>query len=734
MKKCPQCSKEASDTAKFCGGCRYKFPDATASAPSPSSATCPHCGAQLRSATAKFCGSCGKPTGIASPNATQNPSTVLASAEAASPKNMMVIGSFVHWNIMPGQLAVKIDEKDIASYGKVVKGVNIQEGVKALFFANGRLVGELEAGNYSFGEYMPEEERRQHQGNIFQRFWHKLSGWFKNKKHETAVRQCCLECVSAKYPPVTVVLIRSVQFPLAFEFKAAATANMRSDVGLHVLCKIVNVNEFYTGQLLDRKAVGFAGFADSIKMALSNKVNQILASVSPDKVDNNAELQSRIKDALQDVLAEVYPYVAVDHVLQLTATNEAVEQIRQLQEQLYVSEQELAQLVKRNEFLNRLQAAKNEQELAERAAGNELDVSKEKQDADLAAAKEKIYEQMSLTQDERVKFDLLLAAQREIREAKSENDVAAAVQDFKKSGLLRDQEIDNLRRSIAQDAKLRDMDDAQTLAAATIQNQMSLDRQKLEWEIQVGNRRMENVLQRQRMQDAYADERRAADAGFQDSRREAELDFEKKERENQLEALRQAQAIRQEREEAEHRREMEELEKVNAAKLEEKRIYAGMTFEQIMAANPDISPEAAKALAQKFNADSKEELLKARESDMAKATTQQMEMMRMMQQMAMAGMGVKQSAQEEALAAKQAELDRTRMDASANSDRILESVKSGAESVAQAMRPSAAPQAPQSAANAAPSASAKVPQKKCLNCGATVAEGDSFCDNCGGSL
>jgi hypothetical protein len=171
-----------------------------------------------------------------------------------------------------------------------------------------------------------------------------------------------------------------------------------------------------------------------------------------------------------------------------------------------------------------------------------------------------------------------------------------------------------------------------------------------------------------RVQDEYDDDRREKDASFSDSRRRAEMQLDREEQQNQLDMLRQAQAIRMEREDAEHRRTME-VEKLKAdAKLESQRIYAGMSFEQIMAANPDISPEAAKALAQKFNSDSKDELLKAREADMVRQSAQQMEMMKMMQQMAIAGMGAKQSFQDEMIAAKQAELNRTRDDANLNQD------------------------------------------------------------------
>ena len=225
--------------------------------------------------------------------------------------------------------------------------------------------------------------------------------------------------------------------------------------------------------------------------------------------------------------------------------------------------------------------------------------------------------------------------------------------------------------------------------------------------------------------------------------------------------LRQAQALRMERENAEHQRELESENAARAheeemqrqqleAKLENQRIYAGMSFEQIMAANPDISPEAAKALAQKFASEGKEELLRAREADMARQNEQQMEMMRMMQQMAMAGMGVNQQHQKEILDAKQSELERTRADASRNEDRMLAGVQSTVTAAGVAfsgrtngqqpqrrkeMPPSSAPTPSASApsqSNAAPTSASSA--GKCPKCGADLEPDSSFCGECGAVL
>ena len=148
MKICPKCGKELKDTANFCGGCGTAMPaDAAPAADDHAKKdVCPKCGAKLKP-NARFCGKCGTqlaPAEAPQPTAPQAPGTV-----AQPRKDFTLVGGFIHWNVEPGMIAVKIDANDIAAFGKV-KGVNVQDGVKALFFVQGKLIAELNAGSYEF--------------------------------------------------------------------------------------------------------------------------------------------------------------------------------------------------------------------------------------------------------------------------------------------------------------------------------------------------------------------------------------------------------------------------------------------------------------------------------------------------------------------------------------------------------------------------------------------------------
>ena len=671
---------------------------------------CPNCGKELKD-TAKFCGKCGTKIDeiISQPTPPPNDN-----------KGLEMVGDsgFIRWTMLQGQLAVKIDESEISEYGKV-KGLVIQDGTKALFFVNGKLTAELSAGNYKFSDYKKAENTHvSSTENRAKGFW----GFLRNTceaaaRAFTRVNAAATNTVLGDKTAISVVLVRSTEFPLIFNIKDANTANIRSDVGVHLLCKVTNINEFYKNFLLDKKFISYDEVRERLDVVIKNQVNNVISVYEPQKVANNSLLNNELLAQLQIEIANIYPFIAINKLLQISAENADMQRLRQMSEELYVSQQELTQLQKRNDFLNQLQSVKNEQELAELSSSNKQDIDKSSLNADFSAKKLEIYKRMELTKDEQEKFDLMLSAEKQLREAKTQEEIDIALHDYEKSGMLRERELDDIRHK----GVMQDLRNMQEYDMASLQ----------------GN------LAAQRTQDTYEDERRQKEVEFQDARRKSDLDFEKQEMQQQMDMLRQAQALRMERENAEHKRILDAENAARAheeamqkqkleAELENQRIYAGMSFEQIMAANPNISPEAAKALAQKFGADNKEELLKAREADMARMNSQQMEMMRMMQQMAMAGMGANQQHSQEMMQAKQDELDRTRADANRNQDRFLAGMQTTISSVAAGMQPKQEVRQQTPLQQAQPIQAKVLP--KCPSCGVELELDSTFCAECGTAL
>ena len=764
---------------------------------------CNNCG-EILSDTAKFCKKCGTKV-----ESIVNPSSEISPVQ----NNFILLGSYIRWNVLDGQIAVKIDEKDIAAYGNV-KGLQVQDGVKALFFVEGKLVAELESGSYSFKE-MGASENSPHvdKPGLVRRFFNRVVGFFSSRGRERAEAAGLSTSVNANVPRVSIVLIRDTKFPLLFDLKDMPTANLHSDVVLHALCKISNINEFYRALLLDKKFVCYEKFSERIDSLVQTALRNVLANVPPNQVVGNMTLYSEALQKLQNIMVQVYPFVTVTDVLDMSASREDLDKIRKLREELYISELELEQLSKRNNFLNRLKNENNAQLIREARTQvdfvdamakideqNELNkfehekfaallygqrkIHEAKTGEELESALQKIRKSELLRENEFDAFTLDLKTQKILRDAKNEDHVDSTLLEYRKNGLIRDDELETLQHNIRHRVALRDAGDEQVLAMATIQNEQTQERQKMLWEFEVGQKRLENELQLRRIQDAYNDERRQKDDDYGDIRREKDFDFNTRSRDADLDydirkndaeldrELRRKKSI-SEIEMEEWRQFEKTIQEGENAKL---RTFQTMTVEQIMATNPDLTPAAAEALKAKYMAEAAaaaekykaeaalaqngklEDMMKnilqtTREdrsaeiermmqaNNMNNANMQQM--MQMFAQMGMTGMQAavganafanrqKEEHQAEMVDIYKQQANQSQANAQKENDRMLQGMQTTVRAVAEMKETKYQQNNHRKEQDGSMLNSVHKP--KCPSCGASLEDGVSFCEECGASI
>ena len=697
MKNCVNCGREISDTAKFCGYCRAKQDVEETKAPVAEGRVCPSC-RNVNSATAQFCHSCG-----------QRLTPVEVAPEEADGGVDKQRG-FITWSVLPGQLAVKIDEKEIDSYG-IIRGLYVAPGTKALFFVNGKYAATLDSGRYSFGELRQEagEEPKTEKKGVL--------SFLKNVAHHIANGVATLFGMSDK-PFYSVILCRGNEFPLVYDFANVRTGAVSSDVGLHLVARISNINTFAESLMTDRKFISLEAMAKLLQPYIATVVNQTFLSLHPDQINEGSDSMLELLKAMTARVGQMYPYIELVQVLSATARNEELENLRKLKEELYIKEQELEQVQLRNDFLNRLQDAERSNAL--RNARSDVEYQALLDEIELEGLK---------NEDKKEQVVLMLMAERQLRLARTQEEMAQAMDKLRQSRMLSEEELSVLREQINhraamvrignnQEIAMAQLENGQLLAMATIRNQVALDGEKLKWELEIGNRRFENQLWRQRQENQLKNEERDAD-----------FDFEQRQAAAQMNLLRQAQALRMERDNAEHARKMDEIRTRNELEqakldndLEKVKVMSGLSFEQIMALNPDISPAAAAALAEKFKAEAAaagneqyNALMDRYISDMRAVGQQNLETVRQLAQ-------AQAYTQADRLQDKQAELDRVHQMSERNTDRVLTSVQTTVNAVTGQPR-----------IITAPAPVVGVGGWSCPGCGTKNPKDSAFCEGCGAS-
>ncbi|OKY94013.1 MAG: hypothetical protein BHV65_11460 [Alistipes sp. 58_9_plus] len=305
-----------------------------------------------------------------------------------------------------------------------------------------------------------------------------------------------------------------------------------------------------------------------------------------------------------------------------------------------------------------------------------------------------------LADDELDKFYTVLSREKRIRDARSEDEVEAALADIEKTGLLREEDVDNLRIDVAERRYRR----GEAIKLMQLRDQIEFEKVRTAGEGQIAVEQMRQGLELQELTLAHR-------------KREDEYNAEM---DAQIERLRKVKELNREdkKMDLDHEREMERLKQ---EALDKK---ARMTAEQLMAvaAGENLDSQAAVKFAESFsagkNAEQVQQAADARIADSQRHEDRMLEMMREMKDMATTMTG-------HIVQNKDAERDRYRERMERQEDRVDKTQDSALEYATRNNQQAAAKpqaQAPQSVG------------RVCPDCGTVAVQGVRFCANCGRDL
>lgn len=676
----------------------------------------------------------------------------------------MLKDSKIIWSLEPQVIAQRLSEDKMAALGGA-KGIVIREGTRALIFADGKLLGEFTEGEYDFrdalaggaaptghpgvvrvgglmgglrglaswtgrmllGEKVNADEARRRKE---QRDLEKAAAAapLAGQPEYSGLVDSFLSAVQGK-KAIAVVLARSDDFPLIFNYPQQAAADLRIDVGVNLLMRVTDLTDFYRDFLMDTFVLTTGNLSTRLGPILELEVAEAIKPLKVDQIANNRQLNDAVESRFNTELLRTMPSVRVSRVFKLTANREEIAELERKRERLTLSERELSLLQGQNEFANRLRVEETRQQLLE--AGSDVELEKKLREVN----KDKI-----LNDQEFDKWMERLNLDRELATARTDDEREEVLQELRKRELVREEDLellegqselrrghllemfelrqqldaDRLRLEMDQDLGEKQLD----LELARRRKNMLADLDFLDLEGKASQLRAEQELSRQKLTEDYQDTRRDRDR----EQRLKDMDADQQEQLRQLDVAQRAQGLAQTARQQEHEREMAELREVKRAEKElleaEAQRWAGMSVEQIMAANPDISVEAAKALAERGSSAKAEEFARMQTESAQQSKDEFKEMVRQqteMQERMMRSMMDSNAAIAGAqMRAKDEEIERAASSADRTEERMTRVVSGTVGAVV------------------GKSASGGDGKKFCTSCGYSVDLDAVFCPKCGG--
>ena len=722
--KCQNCNSEILEDAKFCTTC------GTPVAAAPAGPVCPKCNAPLLE-DAKFCTTCGAAVESAAAEAPQAPD-----GQAAGGGELATVKQKIFWNIQKGEVACRVNEAEFIRYDSA-QGLIVNDGTTAYIKANGKVLAEIHGGIYDFVD--PDELKRVLESRtggaaglmagsgrflINALLGRRVKDKFDDK--DAPERQRSLDAViesMKRHEAFSLLLKLDKSFSLVFgsgtaedmaEFRPMSVRTKLLDlqVGLRVIFRIADFNRFAEYFLTDEPVATTRRIAEKLQPVMQNAVQAVMQDRQVEGTSIPAEVAEAITARIAASGDQFYG-LALERVAEVVASNEDLERLRSLEPRTLPFGAGTRLPAPHQRFPQPPGCGRPIRRLLPMHA---VTCSSMK-------GLQQVNKDRLLADDELDKFYTVLSREKRIRDARSEDEVEAALADIEKTGLLREEDVDNLRIDVAE----RRYRQGEAIKLMQLRDQIEFEKVRTAGEGQIAVEQMRQGLELQELtlahrkrEDEYSDERRARERELQRADRQSEIELDNAEMDAQIERLRKVKELNREdkKMDLDHEREMERLKQ---EALDKK---ARMTAEQLMAvaAGENLDSQAAVKFAESFsagkNAEQVQQAADARIADSQRHEDRMLEMMREMKDMATTMTG-------HIVQNKDAERDRYRERMERQEDRVDKTQDSALEYATRNNQQAAAKpqaQAPQSVG------------RVCPDCGTVAVQGVRFCANCGRDL
>lgn len=293
---------------------------------------------------------------------------------------------YLTWDTGPGEIARKLNEKALEEYGAGLKGFIIGPGQCALIYGGGKLLAELSGGTYDFPSRPAEEVIGEREGGVMGALrgaGRAVANFFLGKPKDDKIKEAInrnTESQMEKFiehmktgKPFSIFISRKSAFILEMQYQQVQTKDLRTDLGLKASFSVNDYSAFYSDFLIDTEVLTFSALQEKLKGRFEGTLGEKMLEIDAEK----AETDSTLKTSLLSALSAKGGCITVHSVEKIFVSHEELEALRQRQEDLILAEKNLVELIKANDFGNRLQLEENRR--AREEAANDEEFKKQMQ-------------------------------------------------------------------------------------------------------------------------------------------------------------------------------------------------------------------------------------------------------------------------------------------------------------------------------------------------------------------